>query len=185
MTDVWLASLSCVDGDELLDADALMSADGKQMADKGPEGIDEESIKNVKEKGKHLREQLDQAELKKTKPPKGKKKPVTIAEDDFSDDIDDVEEIKVSSQLNQGSSASESLTGRAFAMQDRMKKVMEDRKREAQERAGALSVSDSHRLAKILGMNPKFPILAVAGVSICSICLLRGVQSEEMQQTNV
>jgi len=30
MTDVWLASLSCVDGDELLDADALMSADGKQ-----------------------------------------------------------------------------------------------------------------------------------------------------------
>lgn len=95
---VCLAFVSCVDGDELLDANAVMSADGKQMAGKGPEGIDEESIKKVKEKGTHLREQLDQAELKKTKPPKGKKKSVTIAEDDFSDDIDGVEEIKVSSQ---------------------------------------------------------------------------------------
>jgi hypothetical protein len=118
-----------------------MSADGKQMADKGPEGIDEESLKKVKEKGKHLREQLDQAELKKAKTPKGQKKTITITEDDFSDNIDGVEEIKVSGQAESWliSSTCTALNGCALAsLQDRMKKVMEDRKREAQDRAGAL-----------------------------------------------
>jgi hypothetical protein len=83
------------DGEQLLNTDAIMSTDGKQLADEGVEGVDEDSIKKLKEKGKHLREKLDEAELKKMKIPKGNNKKVTIVQEDFSDNMDGVEEIKV------------------------------------------------------------------------------------------
>ena len=84
-----------IDADELLDAEAVSSGDGKQMADEGVTGVDEDSIKKLKEKGKQLRNQLDDVELKKRNPPKGHRVKVNIAPEDFDDDMDGVEDIKV------------------------------------------------------------------------------------------
>ena len=39
------------DGEKLLDAEAITDTDGKQMADEGVTGVDEDSIKKLKEKG--------------------------------------------------------------------------------------------------------------------------------------
>lgn len=83
------------DGEKLLDAEAVTDTDGKQMADEGVTGVDEDSIKKLKEKGKMLRNQLDAAELKKKHPPKGAKHNVNLVEEDFRDDVPGVEDVKV------------------------------------------------------------------------------------------
>ena len=82
----------------MLDTDAVTSQDGKQLADVGVEGVDEDSIKKLKEQGKSLRKKLDDAELKKRNPPKGHKRTVHIVQEDFGDDMDGVEDIKVRRQ---------------------------------------------------------------------------------------
>ena len=83
------------DGEELLDSEGVTSGDGKQMADEQVSGVDEDSIKKLKEKGKQLRNQLDDVELKKRNPPKGHRVKVNIVQEDFNDDMDGVEDIKV------------------------------------------------------------------------------------------
>ena len=82
----------------MLDTDAVTSQDGKQLADEGVEGVDEDSIKKLKEQGKTLRKKLDEAELKKRNPPKGRKRTVHLVQEDFGDDMDGVEDIKVRRQ---------------------------------------------------------------------------------------
>ena len=48
------------DGEELLDSEGVTSGDGKQMADEEVSGVDEDSIKKLKEKGKQLQRRMRQ-----------------------------------------------------------------------------------------------------------------------------
>lgn len=124
------------DGDQLLATADLMSSDGKRMADAGVEGVDEDSIKKLKEKGKNLRNKLDEAELKKKRPPKANNLKVTIVQEDFGDDMDGVQDIKVSYLLS--GTNWDALTYTDPRTQEKMRDILEQRKSEAQERAGSL-----------------------------------------------
>ena len=131
------------DGDKLLDAEAITDTDGKQMADEGVTGVDEDSIKKLKEKGKTLRNQLDAAEVKKKHPPKGAKHSVNMVEEDFRDDIPGVEDIKVRCGMPFDIGLGID-TIRYACAQERMQKVLEKRKADAQERAGSSQPKDCY-----------------------------------------
>ena len=77
------------DADELLHSEALMSGDGKELGD---DAASEE--KKTRERGQHLREQLDKAEVQTIKPQKHKRKKVSLVKEDFGDEPDSMEAIQ-------------------------------------------------------------------------------------------
>ena len=150
------------DGDQLLNIDAITSQDGKQAADEGVEGVDEDSIKKLKEKGKNLRNKLDEAELKKRNPPKDRKRTVHLVEEDFGDDMDGVEDIKVRSSGGDAHRAAPANPNRYSRAQEKMKRILEKRQAEAQERAGSFlqpSVAELCSISHVLiGTESVWPL---------------------------
>ena len=87
-----LAGDVVADQDELLDKDTVMKAgqDGRTLSQgirKGPRDNTVKELRKIKQKGQKLREQLEEAELKKVKPPKDKsrKQDVAVLGEDFEE----------------------------------------------------------------------------------------------------
>jgi len=87
-----LAGDVVADQDELLDKDTVMKAgqDGRTLSQgirKGPRDNTVKELRKIKEKSQKLREQLEEAELKKVKPPKDKsrKQDVAVLGEDFEE----------------------------------------------------------------------------------------------------
>jgi hypothetical protein len=87
-----LAGDIVADDDELLDEDSVMKdgQDGRTLSQgvrRAPKENTVKALKSMKDKGKKLREELEEAEVKKVKPPKNKskKKDVVLLDEDFEE----------------------------------------------------------------------------------------------------